>query len=60
MSHPLARLIFAAADNDAPDGTAYAADSLNGGHPAWSRFAKDWTIGSRHRLDDHWLFARGG
>ncbi|MBU1666368.1 MAG: OprO/OprP family phosphate-selective porin [Gammaproteobacteria bacterium] len=45
------------ADNDDRDGTAYAANPLNGGNPAWSRFVKDWTIGLRHRLDSHWLLA---
>lgn len=45
------------ADNDDRNGAKYAADPLNGGAPAWSRFAKDWTIGLRHRLDGHWLIA---
>lgn len=27
------------------------------GIPAWTRYAKDWTVGARYRLDKHWQFA---
>lgn len=37
------------------DGTDYAAN--NPGKPAWSRFAKDWTVGVRYAKDEHWQLA---
>lgn len=37
------------------DGTDYAAN--NPGKPAWSRFAKDWTVGVSYSADEHWLLA---
>lgn len=40
--------------NDA-DGTSYAA--ANPGRAAWTRYAKDWTVGLRYRLDRQWLLA---
>ncbi len=39
-------------DDDDKDGTAFAA--ANPGRVAWERYAKDWTLGLRYRLDDHW------
>lgn len=39
--------------NDA-DGSAYATHS---GRAAWTRYAKDWTIGLRYRMDRQWLLA---
>lgn len=43
--------------NNDRDGAAYASDPLNGGRPAWMRFAKDWTVGVRYRPDRQWLLA---
>lgn len=37
------------------DGEEYAA--ANPGKPAWSRYAKDWTLGVHYHHDEHWLFA---
>lgn len=37
------------------DGTDFAA--ANPGLPAWSRFARDWTLGVRYHADEHWLLA---
>ncbi len=48
--------VFLSDKND-PDGIAYAADPVNAGKPAWSRFARGWTLGLRYRMDKHWLLA---
>lgn len=42
-------------DKNDRDGAVFAAN--NPGYPAWSRFAKDWTLGVRYRADAHWLLA---
>lgn len=44
------------ADDDDPDGTAFAAGNPLG-LPAWMRFAEDWTLGVRYRLDQRWMLA---
>lgn len=44
-----------AIDQNDPDGEGYAA--MNPGQAAWARYAKDWTLGLRYRLDRHWQFA---
>ncbi len=40
-------------DND-QDGARYATVT---GRPAWTRFAKDWTLGVRYRPNKNWLLA---
>lgn len=42
-------------DKNDPDGSRYAAN--NPGKAAWTRYAKDWTVGLRYRPDQQWLFA---
>ncbi len=42
-------------DEDDPDGSRFAA--ANPGRAAWSRYARDWTVGLRYRLDRQWMLA---
>lgn len=42
-------------DEEDPDGSRYAA--ANPGGAAWSRYARDWTLGLRYRLDRQWMLA---
>ncbi|MDO9225624.1 MAG: hypothetical protein Q7W53_06315 [Pseudomonadota bacterium] len=42
-------------DQNDKDGARFAAN--NPGRAAWSRYAKDWTVGVRYRLDRQWLLA---
>lgn len=42
-------------NQDDKEGTQFAANQP--GRAAWTRYAKDWTVGLRYRLDRQWLLA---